>query len=64
MQNPTPLSPETLAKMAAQLIGIEASASDLERVAGLLNALAEDMRAMRNMDVGVTEPASTYRSSE
>ena len=63
-QTPRHVQPDTIASMAEQLVGADISAEDQQRVAGLLNALALDMKAMRDMDVGIDEPAPVFEAVE
>ena len=59
-----PLSSNTIQNMAEELIGLEMDPGQREDVVGLLNALAEDMSAMRATDVGEEEPAVIYQAVE
>ena len=60
MATPSPLTPETLTLLAAEVVGVTLREQDLKATADLLNALSADMRAFRVMDVGDDEPATTY----
>jgi len=64
MPEPTPVTPQTLDQIGRQLVGIELTAAHLEAAAGLVNALAEDMRAFRQMPVEEREPATNYSAVE
>ena len=64
MPTPKQTSPETVSHMAEQLVGIELGADDQKRVADLLNALADEMKAMRDMDVGTDEPAPVFEATK
>jgi hypothetical protein len=50
--------------MAAEMLRIPLSAADATATAGMLNALASDMQALRNLDVSAEEPATTYAAIE
>lgn len=52
----------TIEAMADQFVGVELSADQKSGVAGLLNALAADMQAMRDMKLGNTEPAPIFEA--
>ena len=45
-------------------VGTDLLPDDREGVAGLLSALASDMKAMRDMDVGTDEPAPIFEAVE
>ena len=53
-----------IASMAEQLVGADLPPGDQERVADLFNALAVDMKAMRDMNVGTDEPALVFEAAE
>lgn len=55
-----PIDARSLAALAEQLAGLELPEKDRAAVAAMLESLSGDMQAMRRMDVGVAEPATTY----
>lgn len=57
-----PITAETLARTAGELLGSRLSADEADAIAPILNALAEEMRAMRQMDVSEAEPAMLYEA--
>ena len=64
MQPEKTLSTETIEKVAVELLGLEIDPAERAGVAGLLDALAADMHALRGADVGTAEPAITYEAVE
>ena len=58
------ITPETVKQMAEEMLALPLDKSELEMVAGLLNSLRNDMRAMRRMDVAAAEPATLYTPGE
>lgn len=64
MAEPALLLPEEVARLAEQAAGITLSADDAAAVSALLAALAADMQAFRQFDVGAAEPAAVYRARE
>ena len=63
MANPQKLSSETVARMADELVGALMPTEQIEAVTALLNGLADELAAMRAMDLTDSEPASTYDAS-
>ena len=61
---PDRIAAQTVAQIAAQTLGIELSPANAAAAAGLLNALAVDMEAFRQMPPGDQEPATTYAAVE
>lgn len=53
----------TIAQMDEQLLAAGVRIEDLRPTAELLEAITAEMDAMRAMDVGVDEPATTYDAS-
>lgn len=64
MAETQPVTTETVSAMAAQLLGLPLSAANAGATAGLLNALAADMQALRKLPLGDDEPATTYAAVE
>jgi hypothetical protein len=64
MPDTTPVTPETVAAMALQLLGTPLTEADAAAAAGMLNALATDMQAFRKLNPGDEEPATTYAAVE
>jgi hypothetical protein len=60
MSDDPAITPETVQQMAAEILALPLEESDLDMIAGLLNSLRNDMRAMRLMDVAGAEPATFY----
>lgn len=58
------ISTETVSSMAGEILGIPLSPADATATAGMLNALALDMQALRNLAVSAEEPATTYAAVE
>ena len=60
-----PITTETVSSVAEQVLGIPLSAVDTAAAtAAMLNALAADMQALRNLAVSHEEPATTYAAIE
>ncbi len=57
-------TPETLQHMQTALGCGPLVDADRQAVAELVSALLAEMQAMRDMDVGETEPALTYQPGE
>jgi len=64
MQNAPNLSPDTVARMADELLQISPDAGRREAIAALLGGLVSEMTPMRAMDVGDAEPAASYDASQ
>jgi hypothetical protein len=64
MPETIPITPETVAAIALQLLGVPLTEADAAAAAGMLNALAADMQAFRKMKPGDEEPATTYAAVE
>ena len=64
MADQTPISAETLSRIAGEQLKLPLSEADLEAVRELLGVLEADMAAMRAMDVGPDEPATAYDPAE
>jgi hypothetical protein len=62
--NATPITPETVAAIASQSLGMSLTQADAQATAAMLNALAVDMQAFRKMPQGDDEPATTYAAVE
>ena len=58
------VTPETIARMAGEIVGTPVKEKERKAVADLLQALAANMAALRRMDVGSAEPAFTFDSTE
>ena len=63
MLNAEKPSPETLARVADELVGVPLAEQRFEAIAGLLSAILAEMAPMRAIDVGNAEPATIYDSS-
>ncbi|MGE5195168.1 MAG: hypothetical protein ACM3U2_21965 [Deltaproteobacteria bacterium] len=64
MPETIPITPDTVAAMALQLLGTPLTDADAAAAAGMLNALAADMRAFRRMNLGDEDPATIYAAVE
>lgn len=64
MQERPPLSADTVARMSEELLGTPIGRQQREAVAALLGGLVSEMAPMRAMEVGDTEPATTYDASQ
>ncbi len=64
MPDPKKLSPETLARIADELVRTPVAEQELEAVAALLGALASEMAPMRAMEVGNAELATIYKAPQ
>jgi hypothetical protein len=64
MATPENITPETVAQMAAQSLGMSITPADASATAELLNALSRDMKPFRQMPLGDDEPATTYAVEE
>jgi hypothetical protein len=58
------ITPETIARMADELVGTPLKEKDRKAVAELLQSLAADMTALRALNVGENEPATIYDPAE
>lgn len=58
------LTPETLQRMQADLGCGPLVEADRQAVAELVAALLAEMQAMRDFEVGETEPATSYQPGE
>jgi hypothetical protein len=63
-KGPGAVAPDTLARMAAELVGTPVSDKDRPAVAELLQSLWADTAAVRRMDLGEAEPAFHYDPAE
>ena len=63
MADAQPVSPETVVRMGAELVGHAVGDEDLRAVAALLSGLLSEMGSMRAMEIHDTEPATTYEAS-
>ncbi len=61
---PAKVTPETVARMAAEVVGTPVKDKDRPPVADLLGSLQADMAALRAMNVGTAEPAFLYDAAE
>src|SRR6266849_3029697 len=59
-----PVTVETVSAVAVQLLGTPLTPANAAATAGLLNALAADMHALRKLPLGDDEPATTYSAVE
>ncbi len=59
MATPQKITAETLSRMAEEMLALRLGQRDAQAAAGLLGALAGDMAALRAMNVGEAEPATT-----
>jgi hypothetical protein len=64
MADHRPISTETVSNMAAEMLRIPLAPADATATAGMLNALASDMQALRHLAVSAEEPATTYAAIE
>lgn len=64
MPDVDPITAETVAKMATQLLRLPLTPADAAAAAGMLNGLAADMQAFHKMPLGDEEPATTYAAVE
>lgn len=58
------VSPESINRVAVEIVRFPIASAHQAAVAGLLNALAADMQAFRKMDLEKVEPATTYAAAE
>ena len=58
------ITPETVAAIASQSLGMPLTEADAAAAAAMLNALAADMQAFHQMPLGDDEPATTYAAVE
>ncbi len=58
------ITAEIVKQMATEMLALPLTESEREMVAGLLNSLQKDMRALRRMDVATAEPATFYLSGD
>ncbi len=58
------ITAETVKQMAAEMLALPLDESEQEMVAGLLNSLHKDMRALRRLDITTAEPATLYRPGD
>jgi hypothetical protein len=61
---PPRITPDTIARMAGEVVGTPVQEKHLLAVAGLLQSLAAEMTALRAMNVGAAEPAFVYDAAE
>ena len=59
-----PITADTVSHIAEQMLRNPLSPADAAAAAGMLNALAADMQALRKLDVSAEEPATTYAAIE
>lgn len=64
MQTPPNLSPDTVARMAEELLQVFPDAGRREAIAAVLGGLILEMAPMRAMDVDDSEPAACYDASQ
>ena len=64
MPDPTPLTPDTIQRLAGEISQLPIEEDESQMVRDLIASLATDMGAMRRMDVGVSEPAAIYLAAE
>jgi hypothetical protein len=58
------ITPETLARMADELLGASLKEKERKAIAELLQSLYGDMAALRAVAVGEEEPATVYDAAE
>jgi len=65
-ERPTPpkITPETIARLADEVVRVPITEKDRKAVAELLQNLAADMTAMNALDVGENDPATVYDPAE
>ena len=63
-RSPSPVTPETIARMAGEIVKIPVKDKDHRAVADLLQSLAADMTGLRRLHVGEAEPAFVYDAAE
>jgi hypothetical protein len=56
------ITSETIAQMADELVATPVQAEDRQTVAFVLAVLGAEIAAMRALDVGEREPATTYEA--
>jgi hypothetical protein len=64
---PAPLRPttrETVQRMQAELVGKAVPAADESAVVEMLGFLAQDLAALKALNVGEAEPATIYRFAD
>jgi hypothetical protein len=59
-QAPPKVTPDTLGRMAAEIVRVPLKEKDRKAVAELLQSLMGDMAALHAFDVGENEPATVY----
>ena len=64
MPRTDPITAETVTNVAKQFSGQPLSEADAAAAAGMLNALAADMQAIRALKLADEEPATTYAAAE
>ena len=60
----SPITPETVAAIASQSLGMPLTEADARATAAMLSVLAADMQAFRKLRLGDNEPATTYAAVE
>jgi len=58
------VTPETVNRMAVEVVGVSIDAKHRQAIAELLQALAVDMAALKRLDVGAAEPAFVFDAGE
>jgi hypothetical protein len=58
------VTPETVARMATELVGTRVAEKERKAAADMLQAILTEMTALRRMDVGSAEPAFTFEAGE
>lgn len=61
---PAKITPETIARMAEEIVGTPVKEKERQAVVDVLQSLAADMAALRAMSVGTAEPATLYDAGE
>jgi len=64
MPQQPPITAETVSLNALEILHGPLAAADAAATAGMLNALAADMQALRQLAVSNEEPATTYAAIE
>jgi hypothetical protein len=63
-QSPPKVTPETVGRLSAEVVGTPVDEKYRKAVAEMLQALAADLAALRRLDVGAAEPAFVFDPAE
>ena len=63
-EGPAKVSPETVGRMAREVVATPVAEKDRKAAAEVVQALAGEMAALRAMPVGEAEPATVYDAGE